>query len=287
MKKSFTWLLVVAFVLGMTLFWSQLAYAWTVNQHYQNKTGQTAYDLTKILMGNYVLTDTMLHLPFDSCTIIPLGPFAIVRWHGGQVAPNGWGHACFTTAQNIKPLVVIPLWTDANGLIIGTAGPAVGAFIDVIKETNRVRVRLNHYWRHWTGTGFPPELTDSAGAFYGRIIGTEVHYAVIDEELPLEELNDSLWGPYSSIVWNPLDTFYVDSLEEKSYDLGIGDNGDVYLFRFNARGDGLDMYEVIQHKIVRPPTLTQWGLIVFAGLFILTLIYVLKKRKGAILRSSA
>ena len=44
---------------------SSPAFAWQVNEHYHNQTGQDAYDLTKILLGTVNFTDTMMNLPFN------------------------------------------------------------------------------------------------------------------------------------------------------------------------------------------------------------------------------
>jgi len=111
------------------------------------------------------------------------------------------------------------------------------------------------------------------------------------------QLDSMMYGmvPGFTIVPTP-DSFTVAPGDSQSFTLDVSqfDGSQVYyvmaqgvVFQDTVVGHFVQQHQHYVTGVYPGPTLTEWGLIVFAGLFILTLIYVLRKRKGAILRSSA
>jgi hypothetical protein len=114
-----------------------IALGWSHNEHQINNTGATAYDVYKILEGDYTITDMMewdfpeheyYHRTVDDKIQ------TVLRWWGGAV-PNGEaGDVCFTavplggSASQAK--IIAAGWTDADGVPLGDYYPALGAEID-------------------------------------------------------------------------------------------------------------------------------------------------------------
>jgi hypothetical protein len=273
-----------AVVLAVVAMSSAPAFGWTVNQHYPNLTPDTAYDLTKIIPGSFTITDAMLNRPFARYQSATIGGFTYIHWDSGAVPPGDTGHACFTTADDEYPPVVISLWTDSLGNFIGPAGPVVGGYL-YMRALDEIRLIVKHDWAQWTGDDFPLEPTDTIGTPYGAITMTDVYYAIHDEELPMEALNDSLWGPGSGLTWNLIDEDTVlDYGDSLAYDLPELELGDVLLVRYALEGEGMTSYEVLQRRQDPDdvPTLTEWGFIIFTVLLLGWMAWVIMRRRRTV-----
>ncbi len=268
---------IVVLTLCIVVLWSVSSFAWSNNQHYTNNTGQPAYDLTKILRGVYVLTDTMLNRPFADCAVGYFPPYTIAHWYNGVVQPGEKGHACFTVAGGSSADIIVALWTDSLGQFIGVAGPSPSS--RVWKQGVNTYFFLKNLWSTWTGTGWPPLPGDTTGSPFGPFDVTGVQYAITDHLRPLEALNDSLLG-VPSLTWIPLSDVTLDFDEERLYNLGnLGDDF-VILVRFEAEAMGMQTQEMIQYPIGPTiPTLPEWGLIILTMLLLATAVWLMRKRR--------
>ena len=231
-----------------------------ISQKYHNNTGQTAYDLTKIINGWWYI-DTANADNFQEYDMeytyngFTLNPLTIIHWENGQVAPGDSTWAHFRTIDTRRKLSVhCAFWTDQYGdrireepnpvLPVATANLYKPSPI-ISLDGNDIAMEVSNHWRDWTGDGWPIEEGDSLGDPMGTISGTEVFYAITDVERPMEELNgDLITDP--SITWLPLSDFVLDYLDTVSYDLGYHEDDDVVLFRFEASGEGQSSAEIVQ-----------------------------------------
>jgi len=279
MKSNLRRWLLVASAMGMVFAWSITAHAHWYNQCYKNSTGQTAYDLTKIVTTNAAVTEAMKNHPFEKYVILSFGPrpWTFIHWYDGHVPPNGLASGCFVTeATEIE--VLGAWWTDSLGRFIGMAEKL--PTVRILERPGGVAMaQIGHVAVDWTGAGFPPEPGDGPGDPLGPIEVTELNWAVIDRELPPEMLNDSLWGPFSHIIWQPLGDLLLSYGDSTVFDLGPQTPGNTILVRVNLANDG--GYEVVQYRMRGGdiPTLTEWGLIIFAVLLSAWMAWMFLRRR--------
>jgi len=259
---------------------------WSVQEKIFNNTEQDAYDLTKIVEmpeGGAVTWAISNQLGDPNITTYPptVMPTAVsvIHWGvkfpgdvlvpGPPVPPGGWVWACFKASGQPNPATAF--WTDQDGNRIpdpeGTAAVEVRV-IERREDDGAVWIDVEHSWRNWTGTRWPPTPDDVLGDFLGPITGTDVYYAIANVERSLEQLNGDLYDD-PDITWNQLDDFQLNNGgNTSSYNLGNLSSSDFVLLRFVASGDGIQTETIHQFQPsppkIRPPTVSEWGLIVMA-----------------------
>lgn len=202
--------------------------SWDCQEHFVNRTGQTVYDLTKVLLGHWIITNA-IHSPFPHHVAFQLGGFTIIHWWGAAIPPGGQAAACFNTLGGQTPPARVAFWTNSCGRIVGLAG----AVFHVTPRINagNLEVAVAHTWRNWTagtsdiayfptedvGTGTPPETTISIDNFY---------YALVDTAYDLNDLDPNFVINHPEITWTPIATSPVyltandPCLEEEAFNLG-------------------------------------------------------------------
>ncbi|MCP4566047.1 MAG: hypothetical protein GY841_00545 [FCB group bacterium] len=194
-------------VVLLIIFAGTQAMAWQVNEHYKNNTGQNAYDLTKILLGNVTATNAILNQPFTDFEQIQFDTFSVFHWYNGAVAPGDYGHACFSTnSQVVSPYVA--LWTDASGYFIGIAGPVATPGMSYDDVDGTMRFQIGNEWHHWNGTSYPPSPGDAIGEYVGPITILDAKYAIDDQNRDLIELDSTLLTD-PGLAWEPLPELIV------------------------------------------------------------------------------
>ncbi|MEW5802306.1 MAG: cohesin domain-containing protein [bacterium] len=153
MKK----LLTLIMSLGIVMSYSFCSFAWTHNEHNKNKTGATAYDVVKILDGDYEVTE-MAEWDFHSHTYYHRSVGGkmqtVLRWWNGAVPPNDYGDCCFTVrslpsgqyAYDAK--ILAAWWTDENGIPLGSYIPTVSTRVEFFPLEDglfRPRIALGNY----------------------------------------------------------------------------------------------------------------------------------------------
>jgi hypothetical protein len=147
-----------------------------------------------------------------------------------------------------------------------------------------------HQMVYWNGDVYPPEQGDGPGEPFDPILVSQAAYAFSDVELAMEQLNDSLWGPYSTLEWVPLGPDYVAEYGEGiDFDIGSVPRATYVLVRSYLEGGGLESYEVVQ---ISPdelaiPTLSEWAMIVFAVVILSLMTYVVIRRRKQIQPTTA
>jgi len=263
-------------VMGM----SALALAWQVNQHYYNNTGQTAHDLTKIIPGNYNITEAMLNQPFANYEVVHINGYTIIHWYNGQVAPGERGHACFSTDALHRPPVIVSLWTDVNGNFIGIAGPVVGTYPWLDVADGHIKLEIGNDMAAWNGTSYPIQVGDGPGAPRGPINLSQVYYAFSEIGRPLEDLDSTLFDS-PDLAWHQLNDVGLAYQDSVQIDIGRP-RGAYVLFRFDLDGADGQSYYVIQRylgKGWKVPSLTEWGLFILVLLLIASGIVVIRNRR--------
>lgn len=144
-------LLKAVFVVGVAATLCPRALAWSHNEHQTNATGATAYDVVKILEGDYTITemqdwDFAQHDYYHRSVNGQVQ--TVLRWWNGSVAPGHTGDVCFTavplggSAPHAK--IIGAWWTDANGVPLGNYYPALSMEIDFADPANPI-VRIGNY----------------------------------------------------------------------------------------------------------------------------------------------
>ncbi|MGA1979421.1 MAG: hypothetical protein ABSG99_02495 [Sedimentisphaerales bacterium] len=204
---------------------------WDCQEHFVNMTGLWAYDLTKVLLGHWIITNA-IHSPFTHHVSFQFGGFTIIHWWGGAVPPGGQAAACFNTLGGQTPPARVAFWTDSCGHIIGLAG----AVFHVSPRLNagNLEVAVAHTWRNWNagtgdiaflptetvGPGYPPQSTIDVNNFY---------YALVDTAYDLNDLDPNFVPNHPGITWTEIATPFTltandPDLEEEVFNLGpIGD----------------------------------------------------------------
>jgi hypothetical protein len=273
--------------MGLVLGCCATARAWDVQEKVYNTTGQTAYDLTKILVGDWTVTDA-IHDAFAQHAVLHFGGlFTIIHWSNGSVNNGDWTWACYNVAGysgHVPSLVA--LWTDATGHFIGLAAPEVEFRATLATESSHVNVWITNNWHNWVGVGYPPQTGDGPGVPMGAVTGTNVYYAVVAQPYTLEELNDSLWDglPPADPTWTPLTGFTLNHGDTTSpYDLGTAPAGSYILFRAVLAANGVHDTTVLQQfpREVGIPAVSTWGLAALTLLVLAAGTVVLLRRRAA------
>lgn len=282
-------IIVVAVTLVTLLASGNTALAeWDVQEKCINNTGQEAHDLTKIVQGTGIVTSAISNQLGDpnitthEPTVNPVA-LSIIHWGpGGTPVPNGgsvWG--CFNAEGSPEPAVAY--WTDEAGNFIGYAAIEV-TVTEERDDDGSVWVNIEHTWRDWTGTGYPPMPEDTLGEPLGPITGTNVYFGVTAVNRPLEELNEDRYDD-PDITWEQLADFQLNSGgDTASYNLGRLSSRDFVLLRFVASGEGIQTETIHQFQpSPEVPTVSQWGLIVMAALLVSagTIVIVRRRRRVA------
>ncbi|MEZ5357605.1 MAG: hypothetical protein R3F48_02160 [Candidatus Zixiibacteriota bacterium] len=261
--------------------------AWQVNQHYKNTTAETAYDMTKVLLGpNITFTQVMLGQPFPDFTQYSLGGVTLGHWYSvgntATVIPGEYGHACFST-DFYKPPPFAAFWTRADHSIIGRAGPVMD--FDIKFVGHRLLIKMKNQWQVWTGTAIPPGTGDRLEGHVGPITVGEIKYAVdsFATTFSLEELDSTLIGPYNFIDV-PGMTGVFDTTEERTASVidSTIQAGHTVLLYFTLTGPGgEESYYMIacEAKITPMPATTTWGIIALLLLLALTAGYLFMRRR--------
>lgn len=279
-RNKIRWLAGVVFVAMVVGLSAPAALPVWINQKYTNNTGQTAYDLTKgIRAEEGCPTPVLLYAHSDSFDQHEHSEAyegcLKIRWYDGQVSNGNSSWFCAQVASGPIDMTAA-YWTDAGGSFIGIAG--VSMWASYSNAGGNVILRARNTWRYWDDTVF--------GDTVGTVSGSQVYYALSDTLFALEALNENLFTD-PSITWQSLSNFNNLAPEQTaSYDIGPQGFGKVVLFRFLVTGKdstatNYTTTEIAQFEITTPyPTMTQWGLIIFAGLFILALIFVIRRRRA-------
>ncbi|MHC4567467.1 MAG: IPTL-CTERM sorting domain-containing protein [Planctomycetota bacterium] len=275
-------------VAAISLYFATSALAYDVQEGYTNTTGQTAYDLTKIIEGEHSIT-SVIHDKFNSHTVahhnIDGREFTSIHFYNGQVADGDWTWACFS-AGGTKPKVVGAFWTTEGGDIIGPAGPAFT--VAPGSGASNTVVEVGNTWLSWRGTRWDPNdgpsPGDGPGDPYGLIDGT-VSFTTVSSRQSLAALTDNFIDTAS---WTELGTFALDYGATQSFRLPGVSAGDIVVFRVdagsNATGTDLSSIEMIQYDVEEGiPTVSEWGLIVMALLLLTagTIVIVRRRRRVA------
>ena len=266
-------------VAALSLYFATAGLAWENQEQYQNNMDVPAYDLTKILEGNYDFTEVIIYdeatapaAKFKEYVVTYPAGHTKIHWFNGQVGPGEKTWACFSTGLEQTVNVIAAYWTDEEGNKLGEAGPPVAS--EAINYLGSTTVELRNSWVRWDHDANVP------GEPVGRITISNVSWAITEVNRPLEELDERLYDP-DLINWNPLgDDVPLAYGETATYELGNLDKDTIVLFRFVASGAGQTSEEIIQF-IVGPsiPTVSQWGLIVMAALLVSAGAIVIVRRR--------
>ena len=134
-----------------TLLFPAMGYAYSHNEHQTNNTGATAYDVVKILEGDYQISD-MMEWDFaqhDYYHRTVNGKVqTVLRWWDGAVPAGSAGDVCFTatalgnSASYAK--IIGAWWTDENGVPQGDYYPAVSMSVNFDDPNNPLVAIGNH-----------------------------------------------------------------------------------------------------------------------------------------------
>jgi hypothetical protein len=131
MKSLMRKLCILIFVCEVVFGYSSISWSWTHNEHKVNNTGATAYDVMKILDGDYEIPEMMTqdfksHMYYHRCVCDPQGKCKIqtvLRWRNGQVPNGDTGDVCFTAipldGSPSCAQIIGAWWTDQYGVPLG------------------------------------------------------------------------------------------------------------------------------------------------------------------------
>jgi hypothetical protein len=235
---------------------STSAFAWNVQEHLTNLTGQNVNDLTKIVISAGGVTDAITN-DFGAPTISNGILYDSIHWGpGADLPPGGTTFGCFNV-DTAGPVLATSFWTN-DGVIVGLAGVEVTVVEDLSGGGGGdLILDISNDWVHWGGTVWPAELGDDFGPPVGPIALTDVFYAYVNISRPMEELNADL-NTDPSITWQPLPNMNLGSGAQDTFDLGIPQD-DVVLFRFVAAGAGLSTPTIHQFGEPVVPVMSPWA----------------------------
>ena len=151
MRNSIKSLSIAALLGGAIVLCPSTASAWSHNEHQRNDTGATAYDVVKILDGDYEITD-MMEWDFPQHDYyhrtVSGKKQTVLRWWGGAVPSNDLGDVCFTAkALGGSPSyakIIGAWWTDENGVPLGGYYPATSMEIN-FDDPNYPVVKIGNF----------------------------------------------------------------------------------------------------------------------------------------------
>ena len=174
------------------------ALGWSHNEHLINNTGATAYDVVKILAGDYTITE-MADWDFADTEFYHRSVDGeiqtVLRWSNGTVPDGDRGDVCFTAVPlggAPRAEIIGAWWTDQQGNPFGNYNPAITMQVDFADLNNPVlevgnlqaaEINVNagnpNRWEDgdFTLTGIPAPLTNVA-----------IQAAVVDGALGMEDL---------------------------------------------------------------------------------------------------
>ena len=118
-------------------------FGWSHNEHQNNNTGATAYDVVKILEGDYTITDMMTWDFADTDyyhRTVGGEMQTVLRWTNGTVPAGTAGDVCFTavplggSASHAK--IIGAWWTDQHDVPMGNYNPTISAQFDFADLNN-------------------------------------------------------------------------------------------------------------------------------------------------------
>jgi hypothetical protein len=281
----------LALTLVIVIAWSGTVLAdveaYDIQEMYHNGTGQTAYDLTKILEGDVQVDDFYGGIVFPEHEVNHFCPgYTFVHFWGDSIPDSGSTWACFNVSGVEEyAKVVSAFWTDENGNNIGPAGPATETSTHMWEGD--VLLEVHHNNVVWDGD-YPPQSGDGPGTPWGPIQINEIYYTVSDSMYSLADLNEDLFTD-PELVWIPLadvELYYGDT---ETYNLGPLPDNDVLIVRYAAEGDGQMSLEMYQIRIsdVQIPTLSEWAMIIFAVVIMALMTYVVVRRRRSVQPTTA
>jgi hypothetical protein len=227
--------------------------------------------------------------------------FTFVRWESPNplldVSACDYIGFCVSTHSNPKWWrAICGVWTW-NGIPVGWTGPLwwQWPWRRWINDAWRVTFHVQNGWKEYVGVDWPP-LPDvpAVGDYIAcPTIATEVHYALIDTLLPLEELNPDLWDGTNDPSWQTLTDLTLDPQQRGSWDLGDLDLDQVVLVRMVLADAGCQpdidaATEIFQFQVGESieradeiPTLSQWGLIILGVLLVGAATVLIVRRRRA------
>lgn len=282
-----------------------------VAERYKNDSGATALCLRKVVY-NYAIVGQPQSDEFANCTTRNVGTtgYTVIDCsgadglHGGAVLPGEKSRVAFVgRAINRRAEVICAKWyTDAAC----TVNPSYATPVPFVSSTGNLSITVEHGAQEWTDADGP------VGDPLGTINGSDVYFAVADEFLPVDEVEEILWtcheegvpipgadcrtagdcspgatcGPPPGLTWeDPVEgraSFQLEWQEQVTYDLREFDENDVILFRFYTEASGTDGYEVLQFRVsdANIPTITEWGVAVMTVLLLTAATIVLMRRRA-------
>jgi hypothetical protein len=132
-------------VLAVALGLSSNVHAWSHNEHNVNNNSTTAYDVVKILDGDYEIS-AMMDWDFSSQDYyhVSIGSkvYTVLRWWNGQVPPGTAGDVCFTAealGSHSAPRaeIVAAWWTGPTGMPIGNYIPEISVDVAFDRLVNQ------------------------------------------------------------------------------------------------------------------------------------------------------
>jgi hypothetical protein len=224
--------------------WPRTRHGWDCQEHFQNRTGRTVYDLTKVLLGNWIVTDAIRNAPFTYWVSFPFGGITIIHWWGGSVPPNGWAAACFNTLDYQAPPARAAFWTDQCGRFIGLAGATFRLNLQikrnvVLGEGDNLELSVEHTWRDWTAgpndvSYFPTDTVGLGAPPHSTIDVNNIQYAIVDEPFDLNQMDVNFVDDHPEVNWIPVRTYPVSLAVDENdpcaamafFDLGLFENFD-------------------------------------------------------------
>ena len=242
------------------LFGAVFAFGYDVNKDLRNIGTAAAHDLTVVLSGSENVTNHYDGYPsrrFQSFATGPVPPNTQLRWQdlnepGGNnmIDPGEIVHVGWTTADhssNVKDM----WWTDATGARI-PGSKIYNITSGWTYETNSQLVTLSWF------NEFDPANDDPA-----TISVLDLHFAVLDTPVPLEELNFEN-GPLNDQM------IFVDSFFDVEYNapplettlpVSVGPDQAVVL-RYGVTGPGssAEATDFVQFVVPEPASLAGFGI---------------------------
>jgi hypothetical protein len=276
MKKTF----IYSIILLLSMVCVSIAFGWDYNKDIQNK-GPNAHDVTVRIPGHQVINwhwDDYGH--FGSFAYGPTGPNTDLRWNNfwdgtdDEINTNQWVHIGWTSDAHEMGILDM-WWTDESGHRI----PGSVVYNDFTKwtyETSTHTVTLT-----WDNDFVP----DPAFGSPQTISVSNVHFAILPAPIALADLNgenDSLAAHLQPLPNGCCLSIPPNQSVTMSIPVPVAEGAQVVI-RYEVTAPGTSG-ESIDYLGFRPtsvvPTVSEWGLIILALLFISTAVWVLMRRRA-------